>query len=503
MENLWREMKEWRKHWKLSRFFNVLIFGLAASLFDSGTDFNFVWSLPANCDGGNATDTECSVQDFDLILLSSSCGLIHHKNLERLTYTFIAFPGVFLGFASLQSLLTGLINKCWKGEVHRIVRGIAKAFAGTLEFSLFVGLLLIAIKSQTWVCQQPHLARQYDCFIQGMAYFSATLVVGVKCFATFSHGPESCRLTFKAKESENKFEAALQLAVLSWIYLSSGVTTSAELLSAASSVFFIGKTGVQNFLQRHEEKLSEASILGKICVAASVLPVFLLTTVFKIGAAANNLVDNGIKEMVIPLGGGLPILLLLLLKMCNLLKDLTLAQANHHVISDNLSFSLWPKSCQHGKKIGLAMTVFIFLLHALPGLFLIASPEPATDWIQEWYNTANNTAFEKWTSETGDRIQLASISFLLIGLVAFVLAVCLILFEDKWVAKIVAKFPNQPKEEDNIEEGPPAAEGEIDPKKRISDNPMEDQDEMKKDRKTNASVCKNGNSETGSDLQEE
>ena len=199
-------MKEWRKHWKLSRFFNVLIFGLAASLFDSGTDFNFVWNLPANCNWGNATDTECSVQDFDLILLSSSCGLIHHKKLERLTYTFIAFPGLLLGFASLQSLLTRLINKCWKGEVHRIVRGIAKAFAGTLEFSLFVGLLLIAIKSQTWVCQRPHLARQYDCFIQGMAYISATLVVGVKCFATFSHGPESCRLTFKAKESENKFE---------------------------------------------------------------------------------------------------------------------------------------------------------------------------------------------------------------------------------------------------------------------------------------------------------
>ena len=38
---LWKEMKEWRKHWKLSTFFNVLVLGLAASLFDSGTDFNF------------------------------------------------------------------------------------------------------------------------------------------------------------------------------------------------------------------------------------------------------------------------------------------------------------------------------------------------------------------------------------------------------------------------------------------------------------------------------
>ena len=72
-------------------------------------------------------------------------------------------------------------------------------------------------------------------------------------FATFSHGPESRRLTFRAKESENKFEAALQLSLLSRIYLSNGVGTSAELLSALSSVLFIGKTGVHNFLQRHEE----------------------------------------------------------------------------------------------------------------------------------------------------------------------------------------------------------------------------------------------------------
>ena len=150
--------------------------------------------------------------------------------------------------------------------------------------------------------------------------------------------------------------------------------------------------------------------------------------------------------VVILLGLGLPNLLILLLKNCNLLKDLTLAHVNNHVISENLGFHLWPKSCHHGKKIGLAMTVLIFLLHALPGLFLIASPDPTNDWIQEWYNTANNTAFKEWTSETGDRIQLASISFLLVGLVAFVLAVCLIVFEERWVAKIVAKFPNHTKE---------------------------------------------------------
>ena len=149
---LWKEMKEWPKHWKLSTFFNVLILGLAASLFDSGTDFNFVWSLPADCDWGNATD-HCKVQDFDNIPLSSPCGLLHFKEVERLTYTFIAFPGLFLGFATLQSLLAALINKCCGGEVHRIVRGLPKAFAVALEFSVFAGLLFAVATSRTWTCQ--------------------------------------------------------------------------------------------------------------------------------------------------------------------------------------------------------------------------------------------------------------------------------------------------------------------------------------------------------------
>ena len=382
---------------------------------------------------------------------------------------------------SSQHNSTAQHNKCCKGEVHRIVCESEKAFPVALKFSLFVGLLLVGCCSKTWTCQRPHFAPRYDSFIQGMADISATLTVGLKCFGTFSHGPESCRLVLRAKDAETKFEAALQLSLLWRIYLSSGVDTSAGILSGISSVFFIGKTGVQNFHQRHEEKLSEASTLGKICVAASVLPVFLLTAVFKIGAFANNYVWNDqVQVVVILLGLGLPNLLILLLKNCNLLKDLTLAHVNNHVISENLGFHLWPKSCHHGKKIGLAMTVLIFLLHALPGLFLIASPDPTNDWIQEWYNTANNTAFKEWTSETGDRIQLASISFLLVGLVAFVLAICLIVFEERWVAKIVAKFPNHTKEESNVEEGPV----EIDPMNRMSNNPREDQDadEMKKDK---------------------
>ena len=41
VQKLWKEVKEWRSHWKWRKFLNALFLGLAISLFDSVTDFNF------------------------------------------------------------------------------------------------------------------------------------------------------------------------------------------------------------------------------------------------------------------------------------------------------------------------------------------------------------------------------------------------------------------------------------------------------------------------------
>lgn len=449
---LWTEIRDWKKHWKLSRFFQVLIFGLAASLFDSGTDFNFAWTVPEECHAAGDNITECSAQDFDLAQVSSPCGMFHYKEVERLTYTYIAFPGFFLGYSGLQSLAAALFNKCWRGKVHRSVRGLAGALAVALECSLFLGLIFAAIGQSDWACAFPHLAEVYDNIIQGMAYLSAAFTIGVKCLGTICHGPTSCRLLFRAKGAETIFEAGFQLGLLSRIYLSSGKGTTPGLLSAISSIFAIGKCGVQNFLQRHEEKLSEASILGKICVAASVLPVFVFTAVFKPGAYATNRVwYKYISVIATNFILGLPILVVLFLKLLNLLKDLPTTQVTQSVISDNISLHLWPKS-RDGKRIGLAMTVFIFFLFATPAPFIIASPVPTTHWTSAESN--NTGSYNTWASKTGDRLQIASISLLLVGSLAFVSVICLLLFEDKWVAKIVSRFPKHSTPEDDLNEGP-------------------------------------------------
>ena len=458
---LWKEIKDWRKHWKLSRFFYVLILGLATSLFDSGTDFYFAWSVPEAC---GLDKPECSEHTFDLARVSSPCGRYPFKNIERATYTIIAFPGFILGFCGLQSLIAALINKCWRGEINGNVHVLAGAFAAALQFFLLAGLWSVLVFLRYWACDLPDLAEGYDRVLQGMAYLSASLIVGVQCLGTFCHGPQSRRLVFRAKETETKFEAALQLGLLARIYLSSGSGTFEGLLSAISSIVIIGKNGVQNFLQRHQEKLSEASLLGKICVATSVLPVFLLAAIFKLGAGANNEVWKKSTIAVVLLSSlALPILIILLLKMCNLFKDLPLTSLSEWILSELVSFHLWPKG-RTGKRIGLTMTVFTFLLYASPGPFLIASPEPTIS-TNYWVIERNNTDYTQWVSKTSDRLQVASISFLTIGFIAFVLAICLILFEDQWVSKIVFRFPKQPKQEEKASKGPPATEAEIESKK--------------------------------------
>ena len=109
----------------------------------------------------------------------------------------------------------------------------------------------------------PEVALGYDFFIQGMAYLSFAIVVGVKCLGVFSHGPETKSLVHKATVNETIFESALQLSLVARIFFSSGYGTWASALSAASSLASIGNVQVQTFLRRHKEKVSKASFLGE------------------------------------------------------------------------------------------------------------------------------------------------------------------------------------------------------------------------------------------------
>ena len=118
--------------------------------------------------------------------------------------------------------------------------------------------------------------------------------------------------------------------------------------------------------------------------------------------------------------------------MCNMLKDLPTSNVFQFVMFDLFSLQLWPKG-RNGKMIGLSMAVYTFLFIAAPGPFLISSPEPNSYRMKEW----NNPDYDQWVARIGERLQIASISFLVIGSVAFALVICIILFEDKWVTELL------------------------------------------------------------------
>ena len=135
----------------MSRFFNVLIHRLAASLADSGTEVNFAWSLPADCNWGaiQLIIAACKTLTLSVSLLRADSftamyynqKIFHCKEAERLTYTFLALPAWPSSWICYSSESPHSIDQ--QVLERRIVRGLAKAFAVALEFSLCVGFLLV------------------------------------------------------------------------------------------------------------------------------------------------------------------------------------------------------------------------------------------------------------------------------------------------------------------------------------------------------------------------
>ena len=85
MGALWNELKNLRQYWNIKKFLQALIFGLLFTLLDTGTDFDFANAIPDD--------------DFA------------SKGVKFFTYTFIALPGIMLGFSAVQSLLRELWNR--------------------------------------------------------------------------------------------------------------------------------------------------------------------------------------------------------------------------------------------------------------------------------------------------------------------------------------------------------------------------------------------------------
>ena len=169
MRMIWKEMKEWRKHWSCGIFFLGLVFGLGVSLFDFGTDFNFAWSV----------EEDCGFEETERYNFDSPCGSVHYKNAERLTFTFIAYPGIFLSFAAIHRVVKELVSWCQGGEVQGLGQRLARVAVISFEVCVFFGLFAAAMWNDEWSkTTTPSTVKVYDYTILSLAFLSATLAVG-------------------------------------------------------------------------------------------------------------------------------------------------------------------------------------------------------------------------------------------------------------------------------------------------------------------------------------
>ena len=456
MGALWHEIKNWRRseHWDSRKFFQALILGLAFTLLDTGTDLVFARSVPDECPDSRFSAMAKNItsicqkevngsQQFQRmgIEVQNHCGFIPSKSIKLSTYTFIALPGIMLSFSALHSLTRGLWKRnCGGAKVPGWLQAVLNAAALFLQMSICTGLVLVLMMNigalKVCIPILKPILDGHENFIIAMAYFSAAFLVGVKILGTICHGPEVARLVEKATVAEVQYEAALQLILLGTIYLFSGKGSFESRNSAITSLLVIGKVGIQDFFKKHDKDLSKASLLGKIYIAISVSPVFILTALFKVGSIA--IVFTSDYRSLLTLFLLPPALAIFLIKMCLPLENLDAASISQGVFASAVSLHLWPGE-QVGKIIMISAITYSHLLYS--------------SFLAMVIHLNNNILDIDNINNRSQRIRNGAILCLVIGWVSLPFMVCLVLFQEHYVAHVVSHNLKDREEEENIEEG--------------------------------------------------
>ena len=190
LREIWKELRDWRRHWRTSNFFKAFFLSFVFSLFDMGSDFNFAWSVPSECPHTNSTDG------------FSPCGPLHPKKVELYTYVFISAPFLFAGIASICNLMKKVISHCCGGEVNGVLKASAEAFSILIQVSVCNGPFFVAAFYDFWAPANPSMEQAFTYLVKATAYLSVISVIGVKFVGLFVHGTETRHLVFQATDME-------------------------------------------------------------------------------------------------------------------------------------------------------------------------------------------------------------------------------------------------------------------------------------------------------------
>jgi hypothetical protein len=177
-------------------------------------------------------------------------------------------------------------------------------------------------------------------------------------------GLEMKKLIVKTTEVEGVFESSFQTLLIAYFWLGTGYWDSAMI----SYLVIIAKAGVVNFLWfGNSNKIVDIGLGQKLCLLARYIPVFNLTSVFRLSTVIciiNSTVPVGIPILLF-FSTFLPFLILLSSKCCSL-TDLTVSVE----WGQSFHLSLYGDQ-QEGKEVGkynFSLDYTFFSLHTDPYL---------------------------------------------------------------------------------------------------------------------------------------
>ena len=393
---LWQEIVNCKTFWNGSNdVVMAIVLGLAPSTWDIQSDFSFAYkqTKPSDEPGANI--------------------------IPGLSYLFIALPGILLGLGFLHTSISSLCNKycfCYcscscfcscscsssQGKLGMFCQGLGHLLSITVVVGVVVGLVIM------WI--------NFPDVIFYLAVPTATSILFVKVMAVFLHGPEMKKLTVKITSTEGQYEAALQLLLISIIWLRKGEWD----VAMVSSILMLGKGAAENLLTFGEDnKLLDQPFGKKIVLLLQYVPVMAMTGFFRIGAiAAMAAWSDNSGVFILPLVLLLPLATMILLKIF-VLKDLSVLDLVKGLMGELSTITIWGSlGRERSKRIQLGMGVFYLLLYTC--FLSCAIYDPSSQSIQ---------ALEV---EDPNLLQNWSIGALLCGLFSFPLFIYQIYFMEKY-----------------------------------------------------------------------
>ena len=434
---LWGELRSFSwASFSWGTFFQAVIFGLLTSGFDIFTDFNFAATTPDIC-------TNETVQ-------TSPCCTLIPSEVQSLTYSFIAVPGIMLAYNGMHSILSQRAKaasiKCLKHQsVGHLLINAMLCLEVLCLFASLIGIYIISSKIL------PSLSYV-------LAIITCTFILGVKLLAVIFHGPQMKNFSLAVASAESRFESAFQLFFVLYLSIDTGVLTTSSILSSLGAMLMIGKAGSETYVcQKMKEDPSFCSkFLLDLCSYMSPIPkrlkigslkclkkplvenllvtifyalVFALCGAFKIGAQAvitswnqsnrNKNIPTTVTFYCFVLV--LPLIFLFLLKSCGRLRDLTARDICQGVWSELFTVTIWEDKSQKGGQITRMLSHYYLLVYSTYLVMIV--------WKPQLYPTSDYWFFCNWRHENdtelihdyNKRVQRAAATLIPCGWSSFLL----------------------------------------------------------------------------------